>query len=460
MIGVEALRQRNQSLGLLLRWIPTIAVSIIAVVIGRWVVYSVGRIIWLFIACGMILVVLRPRLGLYATLGILFFEDALIFDIAGRTTATTLVGAATFGAWIAHELVIKKKTVPSPHMRQSRQFLLMLAFVFLAFISGVWARDFGAWSVAVRSYSMYFALYMMAYHLLESKAQVDRLFKFLLLVAAASAIWGLWKYNFYLDDFSWGRANLGRMVGLIPLAIFYVKWGRKPVWMAVMLILILSIVASMARAGWLAILVVFSLEYWHGRRQTGVILGLTLVLFGFIVLYVSPTQMFVERLEGQIESLLPWSVANRLELWRRAGELITRNLLLGIGSGNFSTGFWRYYYLTEVGFPFFTDPGTKVGAHNVFVLVTAEQGLIGFLVFIGMLWQTLKLWKQSYIRFQENRDYRSADLVWAIGLGLLGMFTVALSHAMITEKLLWFMLALPLILHKQAFSPSSVADDE
>ena len=83
--------------------------------------------------------------------------------------------------------------------------------------------------------------------------------------------------------------------------------------------------------------------------------------------------------EGQIVS-----IAERLVLSQAAVELIFKNPLFGVGSANF------VHALSAFNLFSIADVRLLAPVHNVFLLIFAEEGLIGLFLFSVLLWAALK----------------------------------------------------------------------
>ena len=103
---------------------------------------------------------------------------------------------------------------------------------------------------------------------------------------------------------------------------------------------------------------------------------LTLVL----LLSVFSAFIFFKNLpEGQVVS-----IAERLILSQAAVELIFKNPLFGVGSANF------LHALSAFNLFSIADVRLLAPVHNVFLLIFAEEGLIGLFLFLFLLWAALK----------------------------------------------------------------------
>lgn len=150
---------------------------------------------------------------------------------------------------------------------------------------------------------------------------------------------------------------------VIPIPFLIARFKQsKIVSSAVSSLLILGIFHTNSRGGILSLIVAiasyFVLRY---RNKTGMTLGLFL---GACILLLGPSRM------GQL-SAQEDSAYGRLEAWHEGFQMFKQSPFFGVGMGMFTD----FHNLT---------------AHNSFVLVMAELGLVGLFFFTGLFWIPLK----------------------------------------------------------------------
>jgi|SRR5580692_5564874 O-antigen ligase len=123
------------------------------------------------------------------------------------------------------------------------------------------------------------------------------------------------------------------------------------------------------------------------------------VLFPFI----SPahTQEYIES-----------DASTRLFLWVSAWNLFTQSPVMGVGWGNFTD----VYGLDFASF----EPG-KVAAHNIYLQLLSETGLVGFGAF---LYLAIQSWRQARRQLSSSVDF----LEIAVAFGVLGALLSVLVH--------------------------------
>jgi O-antigen ligase len=87
------------------------------------------------------------------------------------------------------------------------------------------------------------------------------------------------------------------------------------------------------------------------------------------------------------------STTGRIEIWKLAGELIQKNILLGTGTGDVRDELVKTYYAHDFEYGY----AKKLNAHNQFLQIWATVGVVGILLFVLALllpFLTLKFYPQ------------------------------------------------------------------
>lgn len=147
------------------------------------------------------------------------------------------------------------------------------------------------------------------------------------------------------------------------------NWSIGIYWILVFILALIGLVLSFSRATWLiGLLVGFGLvtRSWWGKKRRVAGLIFLLVLIG--VFYYR----FALPLSGQ-ETL-----TQRFSLAQIAIEMIKASPLAGVGLNNFIPRLPDYWQ--QFGMTYWLQP-----VHNVFLLIAAETGLVGLLIFLWLL---------------------------------------------------------------------------
>jgi O-antigen ligase len=136
------------------------------------------------------------------------------------------------------------------------------------------------------------------------------------------------------------------------------------------------------------------------RRSARVLIILLFAAFLFIVLPYSETLTSFQRLSTTVEKLTAGDLTGRVSIWRDGLTSFAAHPLVGVGSN-------MYRSINSVG---------KV-AHNSFLSVLVEVGLIGFALFVLILAiAVIKAWIQPK---WDRRFWFTMLVVWTIGASTL-----------------------------------------
>lgn len=193
-------------------------------------------------------------------------------------------------------------------------------------------------------------------------------------------------------------------------------------WLVVAGCLVVGVVVSLSRMGFLAMLGGMGIGALSGfgRRGGGVRrrwrLGLgagVLAVTGLGFVYL-PTDELIGRFAAlaQTDDI---SQDTRAEIWRETGGLIRDYPVLGAGLGSYVTAFLKYKT---------TAPEHTVDyAHNDYLQVAAEMGVVGLGAAIGLAW------------FVLGRAWRGAHCWGWLQMGLVGALAAMALHSLVDFNL-------------------------
>ena len=190
-------------------------------------------------------------------------------------------------------------------------------------------------------------------------------------------------------------------VSVIPMALYLSGAGglRRLFWFACAVLMIYGVYLTKSRGTMLALAAIFGVYMW---RRRGLVPAGVLGVAALVVLKLLSPRM--EELGADEESAF-----GRVDAWYTGLHLLLEHPLFGVGVGNFT----EYNYLT---------------AHNSFVLVMAETGIIGYVPWLAFLcygmWMAL-----TVVRHRPDAERLAADATlaqawrrdYAAGLTLLLM---------------------------------------
>ncbi len=207
------------------------------------------------------------------------------------------------------------------------------------------------------------------------------------------AIWQ-WKFGplglWFLGERSFGWRTSGTFVHPNVLAMFlmmvlpllyrtfmFIAKKYRYLYMAGFLLGALALFTTLSRGCWIGfvsgMLVAFGYDFLRGhitnKRAMGPLMLLGIGLLAFLIKY---TPVLEARFSDADESLMANRKSSRIGLAKDAIRIIKAHPAMGVGLNNYR---------------FFADPltpGLKI-VHNIYLLVAAERGIPGLIIFLGFL---------------------------------------------------------------------------
>lgn len=234
----------------------------------------------------------------------------------------------------------------------------------------------------------------------------------------------------------------------MPFVWYLRKWslgGARRIMEIVFFILLFGIITAYTRAAYVA-LAALPFAYWVIRLNLTKLAALvaTIGLVG-IVLYLVIGSKFMELVPNEqtiahtelsdivssTSELKDVSTMERYYRWIAASQMIVAKPIIGFGPGNFY-GFYKYYTIDRFS-TYVSDNPEKSGVHNYFLMVASEQGIIGLIIFLLLIYLVILYGERVYHRVQ-NRQQK--DLVMAAILSSIVIDMFLLMNDMIeTDKI-------------------------
>ncbi|NIR44994.1 MAG: hypothetical protein GWN53_11255 [Gammaproteobacteria bacterium] len=234
------------------------------------------------------------------------------------------------------------------------------------------------------------------------------------------------------------------------------RWPIKLASGGVVLLFVIAIQYSNSRSGTLAmvaLLISLVVAATHKLRAAGVSLLVLIAVLTFgpadwreRMVTMIPGYSSDELTETQEDAVGNWK--SRVTIWKAALRVVADRPILGVGAGAFEEAHRHYQ----------DAPAWKGGrlwrdAHNSFVRVSAEMGLLGLTGFIGFLVASYRL------GFQAIRRLRSAGLgnsMWAaeIRAAMAGLSAFLVTNLFNSFHMIWyfyFLLAILILLTRSAY---------
>ena len=338
-------------------------------------------------------ILLQWRLGILLLPAILPFEN-VVQSVSGHggTKAITLLTFVSFAL-----ALLRNRELFERFLRLWRHPLMLALFVFMLWIlaSTLWASEQGR---ALTKASTFLGLLgvTVVVGMLE-KRYLARLWAIVALSAALSvpAAYILPQSGKMVEAgrFGTGGADPNNYACLLVIMFFVAYFGLRHYKLAPYIltpILFYGIFATQSRTALIALVVAPLATVFVPRLavrlgwRTMLLYGLgAAVLAGITLAIPSIAQDILERYStlSQYQAESTW--AGRWDIWRAAFYIIATHPFLGVGAGNFAYTAIDY---SSVVAGHSADKGEIMGvAHNIFLGIASELGLVGLTLFLGIL---------------------------------------------------------------------------
>ncbi len=194
---------------------------------------------------------------------------------------------------------------------------------------------------------------------------------------------------------------------------------------------LVGLVCNKSRGAWLTELVVVPIATFRylkrNKKYTLIVLAVFLGILGFML--TSPR--YVKRIHSITNTTTNRSNVDRIRVWKSAKKMIQKHPVTGVGMERFREKYQKYRYKREK---------QNLGhAHNNFIHITAENGIVGLTGLLYLLFFYLHTSLRNYRKNNNPYDI----LVFTVCLGYICIFgqidhTLGQSNGM---RMMWFLIA-------------------
>jgi putative inorganic carbon (hco3(-)) transporter len=398
------------------------------------------------------LLLTRPIVGLSVVLLMSFLER--FSAITGVVSLTKMIGALLVLSWFA---VVA--TTPAGERARAglvaRQPLLAAALVLLAAwgsISLAWAEQPAEAQNSVLRFALNFLLFPIALVAIRRQRDVAWLFGVFIAGALLTVALG------FLVAPTGNPADAARLEGavgnpnqlgsylvvamVLSAAFINQRWPptARAAALAAATIAAVGLFLTLSRGallGLAAALLVAPFVVGRGRRAAALVL-VVLTVAGTATWYaaIAPADS-VDRITHPERG----GGSGREDLWRVGWRMISDRPLVGVGAGNF--GVSSIHYLLRPGSTQ-RDKYIVVRhtvAHNIYLTVLAELGIVGLTLFVLILLICLRCALLAAREFAARRDPTMELLARALLIALVGLLVADFFSSALYSKQLWFLLA-------------------
>jgi O-antigen ligase len=229
-------------------------------------------------------------------------------------------------------------------------------------------------------------------------------------------------YGMNRNDFA------GIIVSTAPFAIFLALSSAKKLLQlegfGYFALLLLGVIATNSRGGYLALIVVLGLvALWNFNPRVLLVGG---IVVGSVLFRVSDVHW--DRLSSvRFDLEQQGTGGQRLAAWGAGANMLAANPLFGIGVGEFSDSFVKYATPKQKSRAGGDRLHQRINAHNTVVQIGAETGLLGLGVWLLLIAMSCRDIARALRLCRGDPGLRELRyLVLAIGIGFAGYFVEAL----------------------------------
>lgn len=404
------------------------------------------------------------------TVGVGIFIVTTFLGLSG--TAQKGIGLVVIVAALGFMLGDRRST-PNFFADHKRLTLLLIGYLAWCVLGITWAQNTGDVTLSLERYIPNFLVFIVVYSTARSRVDLRVLAGFFVLGAAGAAADAIISP---LPSSAYGDVSrVGSLFGdpnyfaavlvtgfALALALNRARsltvFGQTTAAVAAGLCL-LGILLSVSRGGLIALAVtllsaVFLAGRWRGRLAAATLLVLLAALVYFFAFAPAADRARLTSSQG--------GGSGRTTIWKVGWREVQHHPIVGVGAGNFSDAGARY--VIEPGLinhhatgytAYFLD--TPTVAHNTYLEVLAEEGIIGLMMFLAIIAVSLGCAQRAAVRFRAAGDEEMELLCYGLLCGVLGFLVASFFLSEEYSKQLYLLLAMgPALLRVAVTQPQTL----
>jgi O-antigen ligase len=436
---------------------PQVGVLGIALALG--VVAAVQPKLAIAAALGLVflaVVISNLAVGLVALVALAFFEE--YSELSGGVSLTKVVGLILALALLAAIAAGRPEERQARDLVAQHRWLVMIATLFVAWatISLVWAEQWHAGTETLGRYLLNIALFPIAFAALRTRRHVVWVFSVFVASALLSVGFGLlhpadpskpWVGR--LGGAGLNPNQLGQLLAVaVVLAVGLAAANRR--WPPTLAkIAALAAAAGCAAGLFLTVsreallglgvsLLVAPFVVGRGRRAGAVLLSALVLVAAVGWFSAVASQNDFERITHPESA----GGSGREDLWRMGWRMTKDHPVTGVGVGNFRVE--SADYLIQPGAvvrdEYILD--TPLVAHNIYLQVLSELGVVGLTLFVLILCLSLRSMLVAAREFARQGSLASEILARSLLIAVVGLLAADFFSSQFLSKQLWLLLAI------------------
>lgn len=338
-----------------------------------------------------------------------------VTKIAGAYSVTRLVGLLVLAGWLASVIIADR------FRRLHVVHLLVIAYILWFGITSVWSANPAITVSQLVTYVQVGVFFFLIWDLLTVRIGIERVLQAFVFGAgiAVAGVLGNYlagqSYSIHTERYNSFAGVDPNSVGVIMVMAIPMAWrlakaselSRRHPWLRVVNYLYIptatfAVLLTASRTALIAATLsyLYILIDMQGLAWASKLVVLLLLIGALLVVVRYVPAAAFERLATVDESVSAGDLTGRGDIWRDGAAWIASNPLFGVGGGNFN------YVL-----------GNGQAAHNFVISIWSETGIIGFILFAGILACTV--WCALQHEPWEAFFWCTLLVIWAIGASSL-----------------------------------------
>ncbi|OQX56289.1 MAG: hypothetical protein B5M53_02220 [Candidatus Cloacimonas sp. 4484_209] len=386
------------------------------------------------------IVLFYPILGLLTMVFLIPLE--ILTVLSSSATLIKILGLWTFLAWLLHYKIMLREP-----LRISNVFWLALIFCIWAWASILWSTNQEASLSRFINLALLIGLYFLITNLIDSNKRFELVlgayilgcFICGLLATKTFLTTGLFSSHSRMSLTGQNPNTMGVIMALGTMFSWYLFSKTKgSLYRLIVLVLsmffIYVLIMSQSRGAWVAFIIASGFYSWPMIKKINFrnILILILLIACVIIVIVLLSHLFPQMtpfLQKRFLSIFQSeSLSTRSNIWRVGIEMWKDNPIFGVGLNNFH---WVFNKYLDIPFGLTRYPGAYRDPHNVYLCIICELGLVGFTIFVVMLYSFFTTLRKNE---QLLKTFMTSIFVLILVVGLKG--------TIVWSKYYWLVLGL------------------
>lgn len=357
------------------------------------------------------------KFAYYATLPYVVVLNGVIMDLPGLLGSfVRLFGIPALLLWLLSLL-------RSTGLRKLQPFhWLLLAFLIWNGCTSFWSVDSDSTLFWTYRYVLMFGMTVMLWDMYRTKSQVESGLQAMVIggyvLAIGTAVNFMLGNKFYSGRYSalgFHPNDVGKIFAIsIPFA-WYMAYSNvkrnnflRLLNFAYPLVTTVALILSGSRGALVACIPAYLYLLWSFCRLSIWLKSLFSIVLVVACIGISQMDLTpqLNRLSTTLESASGDKLTGRLDIWEAGWDVFSKHPILGIGAGAFPEATRNYNVMK--------DQGEPLPAHNTYLSVLTETGVIGFVIFMLILATVIR----ALLLFPKavREVWAASFIAWAVGV--------------------------------------------